>query len=87
MMEPVHPLQLAVASAARVAVLAVAAYFAYDIRMYAVREYGRIIHEFDPWFNFRATQYLADNGWHKFAHWFDYMAGTATPRHRHTQAG
>jgi len=24
--------------------------------------YGRVIHEFDPWFNFRATQYLVDNG-------------------------
>lgn len=32
----------------------------------------RVIHEFDPWFNFRATQYLADNGWHAFFHWFDY---------------
>jgi dolichyl-diphosphooligosaccharide--protein glycosyltransferase len=27
--------------------------------------------EFDPWFNFRATQYLVDNGWHKFINWFD----------------
>lgn len=29
---------------------------AYDIRMYAVKEYGRIIHEFDPYFNYRATE-------------------------------
>ena len=36
---------------------------AYNIRLHAINEYGRIIHEFDPWFNFRATQYLADNGW------------------------
>jgi dolichyl-diphosphooligosaccharide--protein glycosyltransferase len=54
--------------------LALACFFAYDIRLYAVREYGRIIHEFDPWFNFRATQYLADNGWAKFSRWFDYMS-------------
>ncbi len=33
-----------------------------------------MIHEFDPWFNFRATQYLADNGLKKFFTWFDYMA-------------
>ena len=33
-----------------------------------------MIHEFDPWFNFRATQYLADNGLEKFFHWFDYMS-------------
>ena len=47
---------------------------AYDIRLFAIREYGLVIHEFDPWFNFRATQYLADNGLTKFFHWFDYMS-------------
>jgi len=31
-----------------------------------------VIHEFDPWFNFRATQYLSKHGWHAFFHWFDY---------------
>eukprot|EP01129_Flabellula_baltica_P013804 TRINITY_DN648_c0_g2_i1.p1 TRINITY_DN648_c0_g2~~TRINITY_DN648_c0_g2_i1.p1 ORF type:complete len:735 (+),score=133.47 TRINITY_DN648_c0_g2_i1:48-2252(+) len=45
---------------------------AYFIRLGAVYKYGRIIHEFDPWFNFRATQYLVDNGWEKFSTWFDY---------------
>merc|ERR1712166_1099593 len=28
---------------------------AYTIRLYAINNYGRVIHEFDPWFNFRAT--------------------------------
>ena len=46
--------------------------WAVDIRMHAVRNYGRVIHEFDPWFNMRATQYLYDNGWEKFATWYDY---------------
>lgn len=32
------------------------------------------VSQFDPWFNFRATQYLADNGWTKFFTWFDYMS-------------
>ena len=27
---------------------------------------GRVIHEFDPWFNYRATEYMAANGWDKF---------------------
>ena len=58
----------------RLIALAIAIYAAVDIRLYAVREYGRIIHEFDPWFNFRATVYLADNGWNKFKTWFDYMS-------------
>ena len=47
---------------------------AYDIRLYAIKIYGRVIHEFDPWFNYRATVYLADNGWYKFSRWFDYTA-------------
>ena len=40
---------------------------AYNIRMYAIHTYGYVIHEFDPWFNYRATEYLADRGWHACA--------------------
>jgi asparagine N-glycosylation enzyme membrane subunit Stt3 len=29
---------------------------AYKIRLYALEEYGLIIHEFDPYFNYRATE-------------------------------
>lgn len=47
-------------------------YHAWDIRMYAIRTYGLVIHEFDPWFNYRATEYLKDNGIYAFFHWFDY---------------
>ena len=57
--------------------LALIAYFlrsAYTIRLYAIQEYGLVIHEFDPWFNFRATQYLADNGYDAFFKWFDHMS-------------
>lgn len=47
---------------------------AYKIRLHAIETYGYVIHEFDPWFNFRATKYLAQHGWHDFFHWFDYMS-------------
>ena len=57
-----------------IAAMGVVAQQAYDIRMYAIRDYGYVIHEFDPWFNYRATEYLAANGWHAFFHWFDYMS-------------
>ena len=30
--------------------------FAFDIRIYAIKNYGYVIHEFDPWFNYRATE-------------------------------
>jgi len=52
--------------------LSVAAWLAYDIRLFAIRTFGTVIHEFDPWFNYRATEYLDENGWHAFFHWFDY---------------
>jgi len=45
---------------------------AYDIRMNAINDFGPIIHEFDPYFNWRATEYLYENGWQKFVTWFDY---------------
>lgn len=47
---------------------------AYNIRMYAIEEYGPVIHEFDPYFNYRATEYLYQNGWKAFSQWFDYMS-------------
>eukprot|EP01128_Nolandella_sp_AFSM9_P000167 TRINITY_DN102_c0_g1_i1.p1 TRINITY_DN102_c0_g1~~TRINITY_DN102_c0_g1_i1.p1 ORF type:complete len:723 (+),score=207.17 TRINITY_DN102_c0_g1_i1:32-2170(+) len=53
------------------------AYFvwlAFDLRLWAIRTYGKVIHEFDPWFNFRATEYLVDNGWAKFSTWYDDMS-------------
>jgi dolichyl-diphosphooligosaccharide--protein glycosyltransferase len=33
-----------------------AAYAAYTIRLKAIAEYGPVIHEFDPYFNYRATE-------------------------------
>eukprot|EP00462_Mataza_sp_D1_P014196 CAMPEP_0175150518 /NCGR_PEP_ID=MMETSP0087-20121206/17938_1 /TAXON_ID=136419 /ORGANISM="Unknown Unknown, Strain D1" /LENGTH=781 /DNA_ID=CAMNT_0016436519 /DNA_START=27 /DNA_END=2372 /DNA_ORIENTATION=+ len=54
--------------------LAFTVFAAYNIRLKAIVEYGLVIHEFDPWFNFRATQYLLDNGMAKFFKWFDYMS-------------
>mmetsp|Transcript_42760 Transcript_42760/g.77244 ORF Transcript_42760/g.77244 Transcript_42760/m.77244 type:complete len:876 (+) Transcript_42760:176-2803(+) len=47
-------------------------YAAYDIRLHPIREFGHLIHEFDPWFNYRATEYLAEHGLYKFLHWYDY---------------
>jgi dolichyl-diphosphooligosaccharide--protein glycosyltransferase len=46
---------------------------AYTIRLHAINEYGRVIHEFDPYFNYRATEYLYEHGWQAFCTWFDYL--------------
>eukprot|EP00727_Mastigamoeba_balamuthi_P000177 m51a1_g10156 putative oligosaccharyl transferase-like protein (795) ;mRNA; f:17231-19885 len=63
-------LRWAVLAAAAAAALAEA----YRIRLYAVRTYGRVIHEFDPWFNYRAAQYLADHGLGPFFAWYDHQS-------------
>ncbi|KAL2854291.1 Oligosaccharyl transferase STT3 subunit-domain-containing protein [Aspergillus pseudoustus] len=40
-------------------------------RLFSVIRFESIIHEFDPWFNFRATKYLVQNGFYDFWDWFD----------------
>ncbi|KAL7543759.1 hypothetical protein ACHAXR_013057 [Thalassiosira sp. AJA248-18] len=45
---------------------------AFAIRLQAIEEFGPVIHEFDPYFNWRATQYLYENGAKKFFTWFDH---------------
>ena len=47
-------------------------YSAVTIRLFAVINYGRVIHEFDPWFNYRATEYLVKHGYSEFVDWYDY---------------
>jgi len=59
---------------ARVLLVVLAVSWAYDIRLFAVRTFGRLIHEFDPWFNFHATRYLFENGIEKFFKWFDHTS-------------
>eukprot|EP00760_Papus_ankaliazontas_P000786 PhM_4_TR10228/c1_g1_i1/m.37151/K07151/STT3; dolichyl-diphosphooligosaccharide--protein glycosyltransferase len=58
----------------RIAVLVFSVWNAFRIRTYALKKYGMIIHEFDPYFNYRATQYLSKNGWTAFFQWFDHMS-------------
>eukprot|EP00967_Tisochrysis_lutea_P125185 scaffold210149_cov33-Tisochrysis_lutea.AAC.1 len=42
---------------------------------------GRVIHEFDPWFNYRAAEYMVNNGWQKFQAWFDEEVWYPLGRH------
>ncbi|CAB9508694.1 glycosyltransferase subunit STT3A [Seminavis robusta] len=49
------------------------AQIAYRIRLRAIEDFGPVIHEFDPYFNYRATEYLYAHGAEKFFAWFDHM--------------
>ncbi|MCO5608025.1 hypothetical protein L7F22_062228 [Adiantum nelumboides] len=44
---------------------------AFSIRLFSVIKYESVIHEFDPYFNFRVTQYLSKHGIYDFWNWFD----------------
>ena len=37
-------------------------------------DFGFVLHEFDPYFNFRATQYIVDNGFEAYLEWHDDMS-------------
>lgn len=41
------------------------------LRLFSVIRFELIIHEFDPWFNFRATKYLVTHSFYDFLNWFD----------------
>ncbi|XP_023531452.1 dolichyl-diphosphooligosaccharide--protein glycosyltransferase subunit STT3A [Cucurbita pepo subsp. pepo] len=44
---------------------------AFSIRLFSVIKYESVIHEFDPYFNYRVTQYLSKKGIYEFWNWFD----------------
>ncbi|POR31988.1 Dolichyl-diphosphooligosaccharide--protein glycosyltransferase subunit stt3 [Tolypocladium paradoxum] len=70
-----HPLARANSTSTRtllrVVILCLIAAAAIASRLFSVIRFESIIHEFDPWFNFRATKYLVANGFYKFWDWFD----------------
>ncbi len=41
------------------------------IRLFAVIRYESVIHEFDPYFNYRTSQFLTEEGFYEFWNWFD----------------
>ena len=44
---------------------------AFACRVFSVIRYESILHEYDPWFNYRATQFLTKQGFYYFFNWFD----------------
>ena len=52
-------------------VLAIAFSSAFIIRSYPIK-YGFALNEFDPYFDYRATKYIIDNGFEAYLNWHDY---------------
>eukprot|EP00300_Choanocystis_sp_HF-7_P025024 c26662_g1_i1.p2 GENE.c26662_g1_i1~~c26662_g1_i1.p2 ORF type:complete len:721 (+),score=171.93 c26662_g1_i1:34-2163(+) len=55
----------------RIIILVAICSLAVSTRLFSVLRYESVIHEFDPYFNYRSTQYLVDNGFYNFHNWFD----------------
>src|SRR5689334_4131310 len=53
------------------AILSLISLLAFLIRIFSVIRYESVIHEFDPWFNYRVTQYLTSEGAYAFWNWYD----------------
>ena len=61
------------APALRMTILLLISIISVLVRVYSVVRYESIIHEFDPWFNYRTTQFLVNNkdGMYGLWNWFD----------------
>ena len=47
---------------------------AFSTRLFSVLRFESVIHEFDPYFNYRTTRFLAEEGFYNFHNWFDDRA-------------
>lgn len=62
----------------RTLILCTIAAAAVSSRLFSVIRFESIIHEFDPWFNFRATKQLVEHGFYHFWDWFDDSESSVT---------
>jgi dolichyl-diphosphooligosaccharide--protein glycosyltransferase len=58
----------------KLAVLSIAAILSFATRLFSVLRFESVIHEFDPYFNFRTTRFLTEEGFYNFHNWFDDRA-------------
>lgn len=55
----------------RVTILGLVYVLAFITRLFSVLRYESMIHEFDPYFNYRTTLFLTEKGFYEFWNWFD----------------
>lgn len=55
-------------------ILSLTAILSFSTRLFAVLRFESVIHEFDPYFNFRTTRFLTEEGFYQFHNWFDDRA-------------
>jgi len=55
-------------------ILTMAAILSFSCRLFSVLRFESVIHEFDPYFNYRTTKHLTEKGFYDFHNWFDDRA-------------
>ena len=58
----------------KMTVLTLAAILSFACRLFSVLRFESMIHEFDPYFNYRTTKFLVEEGFYSFHNWFDDRA-------------
>lgn len=58
----------------KITILSIACVLSFSTRLFSVLRFESVIHEFDPYFNYRTTKYLVEEGYYKFHNWFDDRA-------------
>ncbi|KAJ3181134.1 oligosaccharyl transferase stt3 subunit [Gaertneriomyces sp. JEL0708] len=58
----------------KVTILSLISILAFASRLFSVLRFESVIHEFDPWFNYRTTVELVENGFYDFVNWFDELS-------------
>eukprot|EP00271_Cylindrocystis_brebissonii_P003388 TRINITY_DN142_c0_g2_i1.p1 TRINITY_DN142_c0_g2~~TRINITY_DN142_c0_g2_i1.p1 ORF type:complete len:739 (+),score=134.60 TRINITY_DN142_c0_g2_i1:319-2535(+) len=56
----------------RVSTLLLIYILAFIVRLFSILRYESVIHEFDPYFNYRTTLFLTEKGFNEFWNWFDH---------------
>nr|CAD7413845.1 unnamed protein product [Timema poppensis] len=58
----------------KLSILSLAAILSFATRLFSVLRFESVIHEFDPYFNYRTTKFLTEEGFYNFHNWFDDRA-------------
>ncbi|KAL3898556.1 MAG: hypothetical protein SGCHY_002657, partial [Lobulomycetales sp.] len=58
----------------RVLILFLIGLLGFASRLFSVVRFESVIHEFDPWFNYRTTRELVEHGYYEFVNWFDELS-------------
>ncbi|KAJ6638390.1 Dolichyl-diphosphooligosaccharide--protein glycosyltransferase subunit STT3A [Pseudolycoriella hygida] len=58
----------------KLGILTIAAILSFSTRLFSVLRFESVIHEFDPYFNYRTTRFLTEEGFYNFHNWFDERA-------------